>query len=302
MNTPTLSNVDAYNAEILSNAIRFDACLFLGRGEYANASETSHEDILVAADILKAENPKAKGDVMIYAFDEAGNKTLISGAPYKSGKDRQKGTLSLKLEPIGDDTPETVTSAGREDEIIDMGPIFGKGISHVIAAAALEAETAAAIAGIDARLDAGEIFVSAPDMAGIMLNDEAGDIAIEHRLAKLASDAKAAAKPAKGGKAKLPALESALNTMLKPAKPAKAPKAPKEPKAPKAEKPAAEPKAPKGPSKWDIAREMLLRADGVQKEELFAALKWRSMSIPLLMGNTKLSAIEKIEGGWKGAA
>lgn len=83
------------------------------------------------------------------------------------------------------------------------------------------------------------------------------------------------------------------------AKPAKAPKAPKAAKAPKAEKPAKEPKV-KGPSKWDNARELLTRKGGATKAELFAALKWRSMSLPLLKQQTGLTEIEKTADGWAG--
>ncbi|WEX74799.1 hypothetical protein PYH37_000076 [Sinorhizobium numidicum] len=55
-------------------------------------------------------------------------------------------------------------------------------------------------------------------------------------------------------------------------------------------------------SKWTIAREMLLREGGVSKEELFAALKWRSMSLPLLKEKTRLEVIEKTEADWKAKA
>lgn len=87
----------------------------------------------------------------------------------------------------------------------------------------------------------------------------------------------------------------------------KTPKAPKEKaekpakaaKAPKAEKPAKEPKV-KGPSKWDNARELLTRKGGATKAELFAALKWRSMSLPLLKQQTGLTEIEKTADGWAG--
>lgn len=214
--TPSLKNSDAYNAEILANAIRFDASLFLGSGKYANASEKTLEDIKIAAEMLKEENASAKGEVMIYAIDEGGNKALISGKPYKA-----KGKLSLA--PIGEATQETISSAGREDEVIEAGPLFGKGISAIIAAAqsaekTVSDELAAAIDGIPARLEAGDIFVKAPEnMHEIMLlepADIAGGIAAEH----------AAAKPAKAPKAPKAA---------KAEKPAKAPKEPKAAAAPK---------------------------------------------------------------------
>lgn len=35
MTTPNLTSPEAYNAEIIANAVKFTASLFLGRGEYA---------------------------------------------------------------------------------------------------------------------------------------------------------------------------------------------------------------------------------------------------------------------------
>lgn len=214
--TPSLDNVDEWNADVLKNAVRFTTTLFLGTGNYETIDTESIMEAKEAISVLKEAHPDANREVMVYAFDAAGNRTILSGKPYKAPKGKKP---------------------------------------------AKEAETA---------------------------------------LPLLALGNKPAAT---GKKAKMPALENALNSLIAPPKKAKAAKAPKaekvakEPKAPKAPK---EPKV-KGPSKWDAARELLVRPEGVQKEALFAVLKWRSMSIPLLLAQTGLASVEKIDGGWKGA-
>jgi hypothetical protein len=218
--TPSLETVDEWNADVLRNAVSFTASLFLGAAHYETLDATTLEGVKEAADMLKEMHPTAKRDVIVYAFDAAGNRTILSGKPYKEPKAKAAGKKAElpKLEGA-------------------MNALFG-----------------------------------APEKGA----------------------AKAAKKPAVA-KAKATGEKAAAK---KEPKAAKEPKPAKEPKAPK---PAVEKKA-KGPSKWDAARELLVRPEGVQKEALFAVLKWRSMSIPLLLAQTKLASVVKIEGGWKGSA
>ncbi len=86
MNTPTLTSPEAYNAEVLANAVRFTASLFLGRGEYATIEGTTRDEIEQLAEMLSTEHPKAKAKPIITAFDAAGNQTVISGQPHKAPK------------------------------------------------------------------------------------------------------------------------------------------------------------------------------------------------------------------------
>lgn len=88
--TPSMESPEAYAAEIIQNAVRFTASLFLGRGEYANAEATTREEIEKAAEQLSAEHPSAKAKPIITAYDAAGNQTIISGKPYKSPVRRAK--------------------------------------------------------------------------------------------------------------------------------------------------------------------------------------------------------------------
>lgn len=84
--TPSMVSPEAYDAEVLANAVRFTASLFLGRGKYANAEGTTREEIETYAEVLSAEHPKVKSKPIITAFDAAGNQTVISGAAYKAPK------------------------------------------------------------------------------------------------------------------------------------------------------------------------------------------------------------------------
>lgn len=84
--TPSLKDVDSYNADIVANASRFAASLFLGRGKYANAEANTREEIETLAAKLKADNPHINGKPVIVCFDPDGNQSMISGKPYKEHK------------------------------------------------------------------------------------------------------------------------------------------------------------------------------------------------------------------------
>ncbi|RVQ23040.1 hypothetical protein [Sinorhizobium meliloti] len=84
MNTPNLTSPEAYNAEIIANAVKFTASLFLGRGEYATIEATTRDEIDQLAEMLSTEHPKVKSKPVITAFDAAGNQAIISGQPAKA--------------------------------------------------------------------------------------------------------------------------------------------------------------------------------------------------------------------------
>ncbi|MDW9619203.1 hypothetical protein [Sinorhizobium meliloti] len=86
MNTPNLTSPEAYNAEIIANAVKFTASLFLGRGEYATIEATSRDEIDQLAEMLSTEHPTAKSKPVITAFDAAGNQAIVSGQPAKAPK------------------------------------------------------------------------------------------------------------------------------------------------------------------------------------------------------------------------
>ncbi|RVP20773.1 hypothetical protein [Sinorhizobium meliloti] len=86
MNTPNLTSPEAYNAEIIANAVKFTASLFLGRGEYAIIEATTRDEIDQLAEMLSTEHPKVKAKPVITAFDAAGNQAIISGQPAKPPK------------------------------------------------------------------------------------------------------------------------------------------------------------------------------------------------------------------------
>ncbi|MDX0299581.1 hypothetical protein GOL31_02760 [Sinorhizobium medicae] len=86
MNTPNLTSPEAYNAEIIANAVKFTASLFLGRGEYATIEATTRDEIDQLAEMLSTEHPKVKSKPVITAFDAAGNQAIISGQPAKAPK------------------------------------------------------------------------------------------------------------------------------------------------------------------------------------------------------------------------
>lgn len=86
MNTPNLTSPEAYNAEIIANAVKFTASLFLGRGEYATIEATTRDEIDQLAEMLSTEHPKVKSKPVITAFDAAGNQAIISGHPTKAPK------------------------------------------------------------------------------------------------------------------------------------------------------------------------------------------------------------------------
>ncbi|AEG54034.1 hypothetical protein [Sinorhizobium meliloti] len=86
MTTPNLTSPEAYNAEIIANAVKFTASLFLGRGEYATIEATSREEIDQLAEMLSTEHPTVKSKPVITAFDAAGNQAVISGQPAKAPK------------------------------------------------------------------------------------------------------------------------------------------------------------------------------------------------------------------------
>lgn len=86
MTTPNLTSPEAYNAEIIANAVKFTASLFLGRGEYATIEATSREEIDQLAEMLSTEHPTVKSKPVITAFDAAGNQAIVSGQPAKAPK------------------------------------------------------------------------------------------------------------------------------------------------------------------------------------------------------------------------
>lgn len=86
MKTPSLKDVDTYNAEVVANASRFAASLFLGRGKYANAEANTKEEIEALAAKLSADHPHINGKPVIVCFDNDGNQSMISGKPYKEHK------------------------------------------------------------------------------------------------------------------------------------------------------------------------------------------------------------------------
>ncbi|MDW9794388.1 hypothetical protein GOB42_27120 [Sinorhizobium meliloti] len=86
MTTPNLTSPEAYNAEIIANAVKFTASLFLGRGEYATVDATTRDEIEQLAEMLSADHPKAKAKPLITAFDAAGNQAIVSGQPAKAPK------------------------------------------------------------------------------------------------------------------------------------------------------------------------------------------------------------------------
>lgn len=86
MNTPNLTSPEAYNAEIIANAVKFTASLFLGRGEYATIEATSREEIAQLTEMLSTEHPTVKSKPVITAFDAAGNQAIVSGQPAKAPK------------------------------------------------------------------------------------------------------------------------------------------------------------------------------------------------------------------------
>lgn len=77
--TPNLSNAESYNAEVLANATKFAASLFIGRGKYANAEADTLEAIQQAAEKLKADHPTITSRPIITAFDESGNTAVLGG-------------------------------------------------------------------------------------------------------------------------------------------------------------------------------------------------------------------------------
>jgi hypothetical protein len=165
----------------------------------------------------------------------------------------------------------------------------------------LAAETAAAIAAIPERLEAGDVFVEPPkNLEDIIMTEGTANLPIledalntmlsptgpkkrktlsfapvltDEEKAEAVSEASAEAKPAKGKREKAPKAE-------KPAKPAKvkaekAPKEPKpakEPKAPKvkAEKPAKEPR----PTKTQDLIELLQATDGATGKDVQELFGW----------------------------
>src|SRR6185295_6639597 len=76
----------SYNAEVVANASRFAASLFLGRGKYANAEANTKEEIEALAAKLSADHPHINGKPVIVCFDNDGNQSMISGKPYKERK------------------------------------------------------------------------------------------------------------------------------------------------------------------------------------------------------------------------
>lgn len=86
MTTPNLTSPEAYNAEIIANAVKFTASLFLGRGEYATIEATTRDEIDQLAEMLSTEHPNVKSKPVITAFDAAGNQAVISGKPAKAPK------------------------------------------------------------------------------------------------------------------------------------------------------------------------------------------------------------------------
>lgn len=100
MKTPSLKNVDAWNADVVAGAVKFTATLFLGAGKYTEEVDaTTAEEIQELAKMLKADHADNNRDVIIYAFDADGNKSLVSGTPYK-GAEKKGVTLSSPLADI----------------------------------------------------------------------------------------------------------------------------------------------------------------------------------------------------------
>jgi hypothetical protein len=83
MNTPSMTSTAAYDQTILQNAVKFAAALVLGKGRFANAEADTLAEIAEKAAQLKADHPTSTREVVISAFDAAGNRAIISGAPAK---------------------------------------------------------------------------------------------------------------------------------------------------------------------------------------------------------------------------
>lgn len=139
--TPVLSGVDAWNADVLANAVKFSAALFQGRGKYETIDAATKDEIIEAAVLLKEQFPENKRDVIVYAFDAAGNRTILSGTPYKEPKAKapkaKKGLAVLEAIGRGDlDAPAKARKAKAEKPAKAPKPEKPLGKRAEIAAAA----------------------------------------------------------------------------------------------------------------------------------------------------------------------
>lgn len=72
---------DIDNARIVSNAVRFEICMFLGTGEFARAEALTRLEAEQAAKDMKAHYTESNRFPIIYAVDDRNRSALI---PYRS--------------------------------------------------------------------------------------------------------------------------------------------------------------------------------------------------------------------------
>lgn len=89
--------VDYYDAEIVAQAVRFDIALFLGRGRYAKATETSLAKARKTANLL-VQKHESRFRPLIYALDTKGRSVLVTPDIVNMAKALKQAPTEVKLE------------------------------------------------------------------------------------------------------------------------------------------------------------------------------------------------------------